>query len=227
MDIVLAEDSALLREALVALFERFGWTVSAAVETAPQLVSCFESLASRERRPDVIVTDVRMPPEHREDGLQAALQIRALAPTQPIVVLSQYIAETYARDVLALPEGGIGYVLKDRVNRVHDFRRTLETVAAGGTVIDPEVVQRLLASSAAAPSGPLARLTPREREVLSFMADGASNAEIAARLVVSDAAVSKHIGNVFQKLGLSPVEENRRVKAVLTYVQSARSDAER
>ena len=158
-----------------------------------------------------------MPPGDRDDGLAAALRIRGRNPGQPVLVLSQYIADTYARELLTLPEGAVGYLLKDRVNRVRDFDRSLERVRSGGTVIDPEVVQHLLRPRR---EGPLTRLTPREREVLALMADGLSNAEIAGRLVLSDAAVSKHVGNVFRGLDLTPVDENRRVKAVLAYLQS-------
>lgn len=138
----------------------------------------------------------------------------------PILVLSQYIADTYARELLTLPEGGIGYLLKDRVNRIRDFAAALDTVASGGTVIDPDVVQHVLSGSR---RGPLDNLTPREREVLALMADGQSNADIARVLTLTDAAVNKHIGNIFAKLGLGPIEENRRVRAFLTYLQAART----
>lgn len=218
MRLLLAEDSALLREALTALLERLGHTIAATAQTAPELLSTFEHLAGVNEPPDLVLTDVRMPPGNSDDGLGAALDIRAAHPTQPIMVLSQYIADTYARELLALPEGAIGYLLKDRVNRVRDFAAALETVASGGTVIDPDVVQHLLGGSR---PGPLDSLTTREREVLALMADGQSNAAIASTLTLSDAAVSKHIGNIFSKLGLSPVEDNRRVRAVLTYLQAA------
>lgn len=219
MRILLAEDSTLLREALTALVERSGHQVVATASTAPRLETAFAGLWEAGQPPDLIVTDVRMPPENRSDGLLAALSIRARSPRQPVMVLSQYLADTNARRLLTLPEGAVGYLLKDRINRVRDFVRALETVAAGGTAIDPEVVQHLLRTAGA---GPLDALTPREHEVLALMAEGASNAAIAARLVLSDPAVSKHVGNIFWKLGLSPVEENRRVKAVLTYLQASR-----
>ena len=219
MRILLAEDSTLLREALTALVERSGHQVVATASTAPRLETAFAGLWEAGQPPDLIVTDVRMPPENRSDGLLAALSIRARSPRQPVMVLSQYLADTNARRLLTLPEGAVGYLLKDRINRVRDFVRALETVAAGGTAIDPEVVQHLLRTAGA---GPLDDLTPREHEVLALMAEGASNAAIAARLVLSDPAVSKHVGNIFWKLGLSPVEENRRVKAVLTYLQASR-----
>lgn len=219
MRLLLAEDSALLREALTALLERLGHTVVATAGTAPELSSAFARLDEDDALPDLVLTDVRMPPDNSDDGLRAALDIRRRQPRQPVVVLSQYIADTYAHELLTLPEGAIGYLLKDRVNRVRDFAAALETVAAGGTVIDQDVVRHLLSGSR---RGPLDALTPREREVLGLMADGHSNARIAATLTLTDAAVSKHIGNVFTKLGLGPVEENRRVRAVLVYLQAAR-----
>ena len=142
-------------------------------------------------------------------------------PRQPVMVLSQYLADTNARRLLTLPEGAVGYLLKDRINRVRDFVRALEDVASGGTIIDPDVVQHLLRI---AEHGPLDRLTPREREVLELMAEGHSNSAIAATLVLSHPAVSKHVGNIFQKLGLRTVDDNRRVKAVLTYLQASRHE---
>lgn len=214
MRILIAEDSTLLRDALVALLERLGHEIVAAVATAGDLLDRFE--ASRNDAPDLVLTDVRMPPGHGDDGLVAALRIRALSPTQPIVVLSQYVAGADARELLSLPEGAVGYLLKDRVGRARDFAASLERVVAGGTVIDPEVVQHLLRPH---DHGPLRALTGREHEVLALMADGLSNADIAQRLVVSDAAVRKHVGNVFSKLGLTPVDDNRRVRAVLTFLQ--------
>lgn len=218
MRLLLAEDSALLREALIALLERLGHTVVGTARTAPELLAAFARLVRDGGPPDLVLTDVRMPPTGRDDGLRAALAIRADRPAQPIMVLSQYLADTYARELLTLPEGAVGYLLKDRVTRVRDFSAALATVAAGGTVIDPDVVQHLLRRSR---PGPLDTLTAREREVLGLMADGQSNAGIAATLILTDAAVSKHIGNIFVKLGLSPVEENRRVRAVLAYLQAA------
>lgn len=218
MRILIAEDSALLREALTALLERLGHHVVASARTAPELLERFEELNRSDDRPDVVITDVRMPPENKDDGLLAALAIRERNPSQPIMVLSQYLADTNARRLLTLPEGAVGYLLKDRISRVHDFARAIETIMSGGTAIDPDVVQHLLRT---ANRGPLDTLTPREREVLELMADGHSNASIAERLVLSDPAVSKHVGHIFQKLGLSPVDENRRVKAVLAYLQAS------
>lgn len=220
MRILIAEDSALLREALAALVERFGHTVVATAATAPELESAFTQLFDAKQPPDLIITDVRMPPGNKSDGLLAALSIRTQHPCQPVMVLSQYLADTNARRLLTLPEGAVGYLLKDRISRVRDFVQALENVAAGGTTIDTEVVQHLLRTAGA---GPLDALTPREREVLGLMAEGHSNTAIAESLVLSDPAVSKHVGNIFQKLGLSTVEENRRVKAVLTYLQASHS----
>ncbi|MDQ0645741.1 response regulator transcription factor [Microbacterium murale] len=217
MRILLAEDSTLLREALVALLERLGHQVIAAATTAPQLLQEFIRLHGESMHPDLVLTDVRMPPDNSDDGLRTALRIRELSPAQPVMVLSQYIADTYARELLTLPQGAIGYLLKDRINRVRDFAQALDVVASGGTVIDSDVVQHLLRVR---PQGPLSTLTGREREVLALMADGRSNTEIAAALVLTDAAISKHIGNIFLKLGLSPVDENRRVRAVLVYLQA-------
>ncbi len=220
MRLLLAEDSALLREALTALLERLGHAIVDTAQSAPELLGAFRRLTAIGDPPDLVVTDVRMPPDDSDDGLRAALEIRALRPVQPIMVLSQYIADTYARELLTLPDGGVGYLLKDRVSRVRDFAAALETVAGGGTVIDPDVVQHLLGATR---PGPLDTLTVREREVLGLMADGQSNSDIAGSLTLTDAAVSKHIGNIFTKLGLGPVEENRRVRAVLTYLDAARS----
>ncbi|KAM9865606.1 Transcriptional regulatory protein DegU [Leucobacter aridicollis] len=214
MRILLADDAALLREALQALLERLGHEVVATAGDATELVAVYRAL---ETAPDLVVTDVRMPPTRTDDGLRAALEIRELAPEQPVLALSQYVADRYARDLLTLPSGGVGYLLKERVNRVTDFDQALATVAAGGTIIDPEVTRHLLRQDQ---PGPLADLTPREREVLELMAKGESNAGIAAQLYVSDAAVRKHIGNIFTRLGLQPSDENRRVRAILTYLQA-------
>lgn len=217
MRLILAEDSTLLREALIALLERLGHQVVAAVEDATDLVTEFQRFTDADSAPDLVLTDVRMPPNHRDDGLLAALEIRRRVPTQPVLVLSQYVAGGYARKLLTLPEGGVGYLLKDRVNRVRDFARDIDVVASRGTVIDPEVVQLLLTRGDA---GPLAQLSQREREVLALMARGQANSEIASTLVLTLASVSKHVGNIFMKLGLPAEEENRRVKAVLTYLDA-------
>lgn len=212
MKILIAEDSALLREALIALLERLGHEI---VATATDAISLVELAAQTPA--DLVLTDVRMPPTMTDDGLRAAIEIRERNPRQSVLVLSQYIAERYARDVLTLPGGGLGYLLKDRVGDVAEFARALTTVASGGTVIDPEVVRTLLATGN---QSPIRDLTPREHETLALMADGLSNADIAARMTLSDAAVAKHVGNVFLKLGLAPTDENRRVRAVLTFLQS-------
>ena len=214
MRILLAEDSALMREALIALLERLGHQIIGRAGSAPELLTAFTAL---DPAPDLVITDVRMPPDLTDDGLRAAIELRRQVPEQPVLVLSQYIAESYAQDLLTLPGGALGYLLKDRIAHVRDFERALSGIVAGGTVIDPEVVRTLLARSA---PGPLEGLTPRERQVLALMADGMSNSDIATALVLSDAAVSKHVGNIFLKLGLSPVEENRRVRAVLAYLQA-------
>lgn len=214
MQILLADDSTLLREALVALLERLGHEIVATASDASELLRAYADL---ETPPELVITDVRMPPDGTDDGLRAALQIRATHPTQPVLVLSQYVAGRYARDLLMLPEGAVGYVLKERVNRIADFDRAVRAVADGGTVIDPEVTRHLLRTGSA---GPLDALTPREREVLTLMAEGASNGEIAASLFLSDAAVRKHVGNIFAGLGLSPADENRRVRAILLFLQN-------
>lgn len=214
MRILLADDSTLLREALGALLERLGHELVATASDARELVRVYSTLESP---PDLVITDVRMPPDGTDDGLRAALQIRNVRPAQPILVLSQYVADRYARELLMLADGAVGYVLKERVNRIADFGRAMRTVADGGTVIDPEVTRHLLRVGAA---GPVDALTSREQEVLGLMAEGASNGEIAAQLFLSDAAVRKHVGNIFAGLGLSPADENRRVRAILLFLQS-------
>lgn len=213
MRILLADDATLLREALSALLERLGHELVATASDAPELLRTYASLAIG---PDLVITDVRMPPDGTDDGLRAALRIRANHPTQPVLVLSQYVADRYAKELLMLPEGAVGYLLKERVNRIADFDRALRTVAAGGTVIDPEVTRHLLRTGS---SGPMGALTPREQEVLALMAEGASNSEIASALFLSDAAVRKHVGNIFSGLGLNPADENRRVRAILLFLQ--------
>lgn len=214
MRILLADDAALLREALQALLERLGHEVVATAADAPGLLAEYRALAAA---PDLVVTDVRMPPSLTDDGLRAALEIRAIRPGQPILVLSQYVADRYARDLLTLPEGAVGYLLKERVSRVADFSGALEAVAGGGTVIDPEVTRHLIQQDR---PGPLHALTARELEVLTLMAEGASNSEIGAKLFIGDAAVRKHIGNIFAGLGLQPAEENRRVRAILAFLHT-------
>jgi DNA-binding NarL/FixJ family response regulator len=214
MRVVLAEDEVLLREGLVGLLERFGFEVAAAVGSAPELLAAVRSLG-----PELVVTDVRMPPGHRDDGLRAALTLRAERPALPVVVLSQYVQAEYASALLGTGDGRrVGYLLKDRVADVAEFAGTLRAVAAGGTAIDPEVVRHLVR----APSDPLAVLSPREKDVLVLIAEGRSNAAVAAGLHVSEAAVAKHVGSILAKLGIPPDDAtNRRVLAVLTYLRSA------
>jgi len=211
--VVLAEDEVLLREGLVGLLARFDFEVVAAVGSAPALV---EAVGAHE--PDLVVTDIRMPPGHRSDGLRAAVALRAERPHLPVVVLSQYVQAEYATELLDSGDGRrIGYLLKDRVAEVAEFAETLRRVVAGGTAIDPDVVRHLLHR----PRDPLAALSAREREVLVLVAEGHSNAAIAAKLYVTEAAVGKHIGNILTKLDLPPSDDtNRRVLAVLTYLRA-------
>ncbi|GAA4089717.1 MULTISPECIES: response regulator transcription factor [Actinomadura] len=212
MHVVIAEDSVLLREGLAQILDRFGHRVAAAVADAPALAA-----AVAEHGPDIVVTDVRMPPGFRDEGLRAALALRAERPGLPILVLSQYVEQSYAADLLHTG-GGVGYLLKDRVGEVTEFVDALERVAAGGTVIDPEVVRRLLARRRE--HSPLERLTERERQVLALMAEGRSNGAIARALVVSEAAVIKHVGSIFTKLDLHQTpDDHRRVLAVLTHLR--------
>jgi len=212
--IVLAEDAALLREGLVGILERAGHDVVAAVGDADALLAYVER-----DRPDVVITDIRMPPGHSDEGLRAAASIRERHPGIAILVLSAYVADAYVPDLLdSAPGGGIGYLLKDRVGHVRDFLDSLDRVAGGGTVIDPDVVRGLL--SRRREDGPLGALTDREREVLALMAEGSTNGSIADTLVVSEAAVRKHVGNIFAKLAL-PEGQDRRVSAVLAYLRGS------
>ncbi|OKI24604.1 DNA-binding response regulator [Streptomyces sp. CB03911] len=213
MRVVLAEDAVLLREGLIGLLARFGHRVVAAVGDAEELRAAVE-----EHRPDIVVTDVRMPPGQSDEGLRAAVALRERRPGLPVLVLSQYVQRSYAAELLDSGDGsGVGYLLKDRVGQVEEFLEAVAVVAAGGTVVDPEVVRRLLRRR----RDPLERLTPREREVLGLMAEGRSNASICRELVVSEAAVGKHIGNILAKLDLPPAaESHRRVLAVLEFLRS-------
>jgi len=209
---VIAEDSGLLRDGLVGMLERFDFTVRAAVEDAEQLLRAVD-----EHRPELVITDVRMPPTFRDEGIKAALALRASHPRLKVVVLSQYVEQTYAAELLAGDQGGVGYLLKDRVADVRALVDALHQVLADGTVVDPEVVRRLLQRR------PLDRLTTRERETLQLMAEGHSNSAIAKRLVVTETTVAKHIRNVFDKLDLPPTDDqHRRVLAVVTYLQADR-----
>jgi DNA-binding NarL/FixJ family response regulator len=214
MRVVIAEDSALLREGLVRLLEDRGYEVAAAVGDAGSLLA-----AVAEHHPDVVVTDIRMPPTHTDEGLRAAAELRKLHPAVGVLVLSQYIETTYATALLAGNAGGVGYMLKDRVADAAEFAGALERVAAGGTALDPEVVTKLMRASRQI--GGLGGLTPREREVLELMAEGRSNAAIAEAMVISSGAVEKHVASIFGKLGLPSSEaDNRRVLAVLQYLRA-------
>jgi len=212
--IVIAEDSALLRDGLTRMLTDHGHEVVGAIDDAVGLVQ----LVERENA-ELVVLDVRMPPTHTDEGIRAALELRSQWPQLPIIVLSQYVEENYASELLAGDLGGIGYVLKDRVTDVGQFVATVERVAVGGTAIDPEVVAQLLARTRR--QQPVAELTPREREVLSLMAEGRSNTAIAEDLVITQRAVEKHVKNIFQKLRLAPVDtDHRRVLAVLRYLEA-------
>ncbi|KAB1911578.1 response regulator transcription factor [Micromonospora sp. AMSO31t] len=214
MRVVLAEDSTLLREGLARLLADEGHQVVAAAADAEQLVTAVE-----QHRPDVVVTDVRMPPTHTDDGLRAALEIRRRWPEIAVLVLSQYVERRYAAKLLADRSEGVGYVLKDRVAQVEDFLDALDRVAAGSTALDPEVVRQLI--SATSHSDPLSRLTPRERDVLHHMAQGHTNAAIAQRLHVSQSAIEKHVNTIFDKLDLTHTTGySRRILAILRYLGS-------
>ncbi|MGW4736192.1 response regulator transcription factor [Streptomyces shenzhenensis] len=211
MRVVIAEDNALLREGMVLLLTSAGHEVVGVAGSGPEIMP-----AVLDHRPDIAVLDVRMPPGFRDEGLRAALEARQRMPGLPVLMLSQYVEESYAGELLAGGAGGVGYLLKDRVGRVDEFLDALERVAAGGTALDPEVVTELLTRRR---DSPLDSLTPREHEVLTLMAEGHDNATIARTLVVTERAVHKHIGNVFQKLALPPSDSgHRRVLAVLTYL---------
>jgi DNA-binding NarL/FixJ family response regulator len=213
MRIVIAEDSVLLRAGLTRILADAGEDVVATVGDADELLRVVHL-----HEPDLAIIDVRMPPTHTDDGLRAALQIRAELPGIGILVLSQYVEEQYATELLGANMTGVGYLLKDRIADVSDFLGAVREVANGGTRLDPEVVAQLLARSRQ--RDPLERLTAREREVLDLMAAGRSNAAIARLLVVSDKAVEKHVGNIFSKLDLPPTtDDHRRVLAVLQWVK--------
>ncbi|MGW1269429.1 LuxR C-terminal-related transcriptional regulator [Streptomyces sp. NPDC002491] len=218
MRVVLAEDLFLLRDGLVRLLEAYDFEIAAAVESGPEL-----ERALAELEPDVAVVDVRLPPTHTDEGLQCALRARRDRPGLPVLVLSQHVEQLYARELLADGSGGIGYLLKDRVFDAEQFVDAVRRVAAGGTAMDPQVIQQLLARRSHDGQGPVDRLTPREREVIELMAQGRSNAAIAAKMVVTERAVAKHTANIFVKLGLEVSDDdNRRVLAVLAYLDRGR-----
>lgn len=215
MRVVIADDSVLLREGLALLVGEAGHEVVAAVGDGPAFVA-----AMAEHRPDLGIVDVRMPPSHTDEGLRAAVQVRAANPAARIMVLSQYVEVSYADDLLADGGGGVGYLLKDRVSDVEEFVGALASVAAGGTALDPLVVRQLMGRR----KDPVALLTPREHEVMALMAQGRSNAAIAEALVVSGAAVEKHTQRIFAKLGLhGDAADHRRVLAVVQYLRSGRA----
>lgn len=269
MRIVLADDAALLREGLAGLLTQAGHEVVAQVSDADALREKVCALAAAGNLPDVVVTDVRMPPSGTDDGLRAAIDLRRDHPGLPVIVLSAYVAGPYLRDLLQGADGAVGYLLKERVGRVADFMHSLDVVTSGGVVVDPEVLAHVMSARAAgeqrgerhedraahtswpghggadqdaasrrragtwhcdgrwagsgrehrAESG-LNRLTPRETEVLALMAEGLSNTQIARRLVLSDGAVAKHVASIFRGLDLPPSEDNRRVRAVLTWLRA-------
>jgi DNA-binding NarL/FixJ family response regulator len=210
--VVIVEDLALLREGLVRLLEDGGFEVAAAVADGSDFLRAVVT-----EKPDVAVVDVRLPPSFRDEGLRAAIEARRRRPGFPTLVLSQYVEQAYATELLADGDGAVGYLLKERVGDVRAFVESVRRVAEGGTVMDPEVVRQLVARR-----GPLGELTPRERDVLALMAEGRSNAGIAEALVVTESAVEKHVKRIFDKLGLAPAEgDHRRVLAVLAYLRAA------
>ncbi|MEU9730073.1 response regulator transcription factor [Streptomyces sp. NPDC048002] len=218
MRVVLAEDLFLLRDGLVRLLTAYGFELAAAVESGPEL-----DRALAELEPDVAVVDVRLPPTHTDEGLQCALRARRAKPGFPVLVLSQHVEQLYARELLADGQGGVGYLLKDRVFDADQFVDAVRRVAAGGTAMDPQVIQQLLSRRAADERRPLDRLTPRELEVLELMAQGRSNAAIAGQLTVTERAIAKHTSNIFAKLDLEVSEDdNRRVLAVLAHLDQGR-----
>ena len=214
MRVVIAEDLFLLREGLASLLKEHGFEIAEAVGDGPSLLR-----ALIEHRPDVAIVDVRLPPAYTDEGLRAALDARRQVPGLPVLILSTHVERLYARELLADRAGGVGYLLKDRVFTDEQFTDAMRTVAHGGTVMDPEVVAKLLARQSN--QSPVTRLSPRERDVLALLAEGRSNAAIAQQLFVSEKAVSKHCTSIFAKLDLPPSEtDNRRVLAVLAFLNS-------
>ena len=214
MRVVIAEDLFLLREGMASLLKEHGFDVAEAVGDGPSLLAALTG-----QPPDVAIVDVRLPPSYTDEGLRAALQARRQVPGLPVLILSAHVERLYARELLADQAGGVGYLLKDRVFTDEQFTDALRTVARGGTIMDPEVVATLLARRSS--QAPIARLTDRERQVLSLMAEGRSNSAIALRLVITEKAVSKHCTSIFAKLDLPPSDDdNRRVLAVLAYLDA-------
>jgi DNA-binding NarL/FixJ family response regulator len=210
--IVIAEDLFLLRDGLTRMLEAHGFEIVAAVDNGDDLVAAVTA-----DPPDLAIVDIRLPPTFTDEGLRAALAARQLVPALPILVLSQYVEQLYARELLADGTGGIGYLLKDRVFDGGQFVEAIRRVASGGTAMDPEVIARLLARNT--DNDAVSALSPREREVLGLMAEGRSNAAVAQQLVISERAVAKHTASIFMRLGLQPSEDdNRRVLAVLAYL---------
>jgi DNA-binding NarL/FixJ family response regulator len=213
MRVVIAEDLALLRDGLIRLLRDTGFEVAAAVEDGEAFLAAVE-----EHRPDVCVVDVRLPPTFTDEGVRAALEARRRLPGLPILILSQYVEQTFAAELFADARGGVGYLLKDRVADVADFVASVRRVAEGGTALDPEAVAQLLVP--AGPDDPLAKLTPREMDVMKLMAEGRTNHAIAAELAVSESAVEKHVSTIFGKLDLPRTDaDHRRVLAVATYLR--------
>jgi DNA-binding NarL/FixJ family response regulator len=213
MRVVIAEDAVLLRAGLERLLAEGDFEVVGTVGDGPGLIAAAAAL-----RPDIAIVDVRMPPTHTDEGLRAALEVRRLVPETAILVLSQYVEERYALELIGSNAEGVGYLLKDRVADVSEFLGAVRRVGEGGTALDPEVVAQLLGRRRR--GNPLEAISPREREVLALMAEGRSNAAIAAELVVTDGAVEKHVSNIFAKLGLpATASDHRRVLAVLTYLR--------
>jgi DNA-binding NarL/FixJ family response regulator len=216
MRVVVADDSLLVREGIASLLRRAGFDVVAEAATGDEAVALVDAHA-----PEIAIVDIRMPPTHTDEGLQAACEIRARHPQIGIVILSQHVEVGIAMRLLAETPEGLGYLLKDRITAIEDFTSTLRRVAAGGSALDPKVIDQLLASRRE--EGPLSALSAREREVLSLIAEGLSNRAVADRLVITEGAVQKHVRAVFAKLGLAPGDEaHRRVLAVLTYLSPDR-----
>ncbi|MFI7066591.1 LuxR C-terminal-related transcriptional regulator [Kribbella sp. NPDC002412] len=210
MRVVILEDNPILAEGLGLLLGNSGFEVAAVARDADEFAKVMADDA-----PDIAIVDVRLPPTFTDEGLRAAIEARRIRPGLPVLVFSQYVEEVYAAELLAAGSEGVGYLLKDRVSRVDEFLEAVRRVAAGGTVLDPEVVSQLMVKR----SSPLDRLTPREREVLALMAEGLGNTAIAEKLVISEGAVHKHVGNVFLKLDLPPTDSgHRRVLAVLAHL---------